>query len=164
MLGADPVELRCVCDEIRAHPELEALVIRLSGTLSLSVNPSPATIEEAAVQLGVDRLRVVFRAWSSLCNAMGNQERMQNPDRWTPEAIYLTAFFHELGLDVQAAKSKNPSAGDLSNLETEYRAGLTDVLIRDFLSLIPHLDPSLLKLDSNRALARLGGIAREEGE
>ena len=164
LLGADTVELRRVCDEVRAHPGLEALIIQLSSSLSFSAGSAPATIEEAAIQLGVDRLRVIFRAWSSLIGATVNQARMRNADQWTPETLYLTTFLHDLGFDAQSSGPKNQSPAHISNREIERRAELADVLVRDFLSLIPHLDPSLLKRDSSLVPENVEGADRKGEE
>jgi HD-like signal output (HDOD) protein len=60
---AQPVDLKQVSEAVRARPDLEALVLRLTDSLELSPDVPIATVEEAAVVLGRDRLRVLLHTW-----------------------------------------------------------------------------------------------------
>jgi HD-like signal output (HDOD) protein len=61
---AQPVDLKRVSEAVRARPDLEALVLRLTDSLELSPDVPIATVEEAAVVLGRDRLRVLLHTWA----------------------------------------------------------------------------------------------------
>jgi hypothetical protein len=161
LLGAAPVDLGHISREIRAHPDLEALVIRLSGLLVLSPEGSITSVEEAAVVLGTDRLRILIHAWSSLQNCdptmklFGNcglnpggtpagEPSSQAFAPWTPEMLYVASVLHCLGLDAAAPAIAPTQAASGFGLRTGQLAGLTDLLVRDFISLIPVLGPVLL--------------------
>ncbi len=144
LLDADPVDLGRVSEEIRGEPGLEALVLRLAASLVLSEEGAIPKLEEAAVVLGTDRLRVLVHMWS-LLNGLPGEVRAEyglagTGKTWSPEAFYIASFLRCLAIaDPHATKSNEiPSmhGGDL--------AALKSLLMRDFVSLIPALDPSLL--------------------
>jgi hypothetical protein len=113
---AHTLDLRRVGDAVRVRPGLEALVLRLTDSLALSSDPPFATVEEAAVVLGRDRLRVLVHTWALLESArekrpsidrekLSNAQRTGGDDgagdsvpRWTPETLYLSTFLHWFGL------------------------------------------------------------------
>lgn len=63
LLRADVVDLRKVCEEIHSAPLLANLVAKLGGSVGASASSARATVEEAVVLLGADRLRVLVNAW-----------------------------------------------------------------------------------------------------
>jgi hypothetical protein len=65
LLHAAPIDLAAICAEIRTHGELEALIMRLTGSLVLSPDEPLSTVEEAVVVLGTERLRVLIDLWCS---------------------------------------------------------------------------------------------------
>jgi len=144
ILNADPVDLARVSEEIRGQPGLEALVLRLAASLVLSEEGSILKLEEAAVVLGTDRLRVLTHMWSLLSGLPGEVRAEYglpgSGKDWSPEAFYIASFLRCLaGADPYAAKgSETPS------LQSADLAALKTMLMRDFVSLIPALDPSLL--------------------
>lgn len=155
LLSGEPVDLARISSEIRAHPEMEALATRLLVSLALSPPGSALRIEEAAVSLGTDRLRVLVYMWSLLqrkpptasfwaapsADSRGSKKQGGAPRNATPESLYLSSFVHWLGLDL---KSQGPGVHRdprLSHgLYAERIAGLTETLAHDFLSLLPFLE------------------------
>jgi len=154
LLEAEPVDLGHISDEIRVHPELEELVIRLSGSLALAPGNSVSSIEEAVIVLGTDRLRVVVRMWSlpnespgsaPQCNSQlnpgaGADNAPQGVAIGTPEMLYLASFLRCLGLD-----SLPMPIADAPESFFGLFPELSGILMRDFLSLIPMLDSLLSK-------------------
>lgn len=164
VLRAAPVDLTRMGREIRAHPDLEALVTRLAVSLALSADSQVPSIEEAAVVLGTDRLRVLIYMWSlhggtrSAANFPGQSPSQSSdpaggpsalPDAspaWNPETLYLESFRRWLGLDSPCpAISADEPPCLAAGLQSEDIPGLTDMLMRDFIALIPVLAPALLK-------------------
>ncbi|HUO25920.1 MAG TPA: hypothetical protein VMU61_09640 [Candidatus Aquilonibacter sp.] len=139
LLLTNPVELGSICDEIRSHPAFEALVVRMTNSLALSPDAGSTTVEEAAIQLGVDRLRILATLWSEgtlAGEAAGQPPASPKP----PEAIYLAALFRSFSQSHRNAGGATGQRSFLAFPESEQRADLADVLMRDFLSLIPFLD------------------------
>lgn len=66
LLEADPVALADIGEAIRAHADLESLVMRLCGSLALTCGIPVSSVEEAAIVLGKDRLNILVRAWSAM--------------------------------------------------------------------------------------------------
>jgi hypothetical protein len=178
LLGAAPVDLGHISREIRAHPDLEALVIRLSGLLVLSPEGSITSVEEAAVVLGTDRLRILVHAWSSLQNSgptmklFGNcaldtdgtptsEPSSQAFAPWTPEMLYVASVLHCLGLDAALPAIAPAQAASGFGLRTGQLAGLTDLLMQDFISLIPVLGPAFL---NSRQTAVAAGATATPGK
>ena len=113
---AHTVDLRRVSDAVRARPDLEALVLRLTASLALSPELPIATVEEAAVVLGRDRLRVLVHTWALLREVRekprlidharlgsaqatgGKTGSAGSVPRWTPETLYLSTFLCWFGL------------------------------------------------------------------
>jgi hypothetical protein len=175
LLAADLVDLRRVSDAIRQQPGFEQLVMRLSASLALSPDISPATVEEAAVVLGTDRLRVLVYAWSLLPQHPSSAEasaalsplvsecRYSATEDWTPEALYLASFLWWLGLDsFDGAASRHGNRASSSGVQQEQLARLTEILLRDFMALIPFVEPALLKPRQRAALAGLGRLRKEK--
>lgn len=145
LLDADIVDLGRVAREIRSHPDLELLVFRMAASLALLPQESSQTLEDTVFVLGTDRLRVMLYTWS-LLQRKPTRIHSAAPASWTPEALYLASFLRYLGLDSPDAAILHsemfPFALDPQCTEI---ADLRDTLMRDFLSLIPVLDPSVLR-------------------
>jgi hypothetical protein len=161
LLGSAPADLGRISDEIRSHPSLESLVTSFLGSLALSAEESVGSIEEATIVLGTDRLRVLVSIWL-LAQEKGMADGIVAPQGtvppsgdargscaspetiWTPETIYVASLMHWLGLDrlPDAATARNGACLD-PRLQIERVAGLADLLIGDFVSLIPFLNPEL---------------------
>lgn len=178
LLALDTIELCRICDEIRLHSALEALVMRLSHSLLLSPDLPPASIEGAAILLGVDRLRVLVYAWTLLvqegaCAAEDRDSqsslradvfgRQNSFSPAAPESLYLTAFLHLMGLDASTPQPY-PHVSDilLPSSDLEHVPVLTDILMRDFISLIPFLDATILKARQNRSAEITAGVFQSE--
>jgi hypothetical protein len=58
LLDAVPIDLARISEHIRSHAAIAELMVRLARSLLLSAD-SRITIEDAAVMLGTDRLRIV---------------------------------------------------------------------------------------------------------
>jgi hypothetical protein len=176
LLKAAPVDLARIGKEIRAHPNLEALILRLAASLVLSAGSAALTIEEAAVALGTDRLRVLVYMWSlisdghdsagcletsesqSTSTAGGPSTRSKVIPAWNAETLYLASFRRWLGLDSPASANvpEEPPCF-AAGLQSEDMAGLTDLLMRDFVALIPVLDPVSLQLRQREVPAEASG-------
>lgn len=157
LLSSEPVDLTKISSEIRAHPEMETLATRLLVSLALSPGSSALSIEEAAVSLGTDRLRVLVYMWSLLQRKppaasfweakapAGTSLESKKPDgsprAATPESLYLSSFVHWLGLDLKSQAPGSHRDPRLNRgLYAERIAGLTETLAHDFLSLLPFLE------------------------
>lgn len=170
LLDSDAVDLSGISDAIRAQPELKHLVLAMTESLALAPGLVPGNVEEAAVVLGKNRLRVLVEAWSSIrdrgdigfgngCAEFGSrlsnkQSMVVSPDaaeksrelpqgvEVEPEVLYLSSFFHWLGLDGDSA---NPAESRSSALGARTwsndSAGLADLLLRDLACLTPYLEP-----------------------
>jgi hypothetical protein len=64
LLAQTAIDLGEISDAIRACPEFELVVLRMSETLALSLGARVASIEEAVVILGKDHLNVLVQTWS----------------------------------------------------------------------------------------------------
>lgn len=157
LFGTEPIDLAGVCDEIRRTPGLEAIALRLISSLSLSIEESASTVEEAAIALGTSRLMALFQGWAMLerneiPNGILHDEPGGSPNLtpeidsrrggadWTPESLYLAGFLRILGLD-----SLPPHTSEANpELPAEcHRAvsgsGVADTFLQDFITLIPSL-------------------------
>lgn len=161
LLCSEPVDLARISREIRAHPEMEALAARLLVSLALCPGDSPLSVEEAALSLGTDRLRVLVYMWSLLrrnppdasfwakrlpcakplpATKEGDVPQMKED---SPESLYLLSFVRWLGLDVRAPATMPHRDPRLNQgLYGERVLGLAETLARDFLSLMPFLEPT----------------------
>jgi hypothetical protein len=181
LLRSAPVDLARMGREIRAHPDLEALVMRLAGSLVLYADSAVPSVEEAAVVLGTDRLRVLIYMWSLLPDVPSAAEfpghsLSQSSDApggpsaspgalpaWSPETLYLAGFRRWLGLDSSgSATSRDDPPCFAAGLQSEDLGGLTEMLMRDFMVLIPLLAPALLK--QGQAAVRTGSGGAHEKE
>ncbi|HXQ25240.1 MAG TPA: hypothetical protein VN822_02425 [Candidatus Acidoferrales bacterium] len=160
LLSAEAVDLARVGEEIRAHPALETLVKRLTASLVLSPEGSSPKLEDSAVVLGTHRLRVLIYMWSILQGLAGSDDPLAGnesdsggqpvtfdaPQTWNPEAFYLASFLRCLGLDSPGALTPRSVPSCFApSLQSEEFAELRNLLMRDFVSLIPILNPALLK-------------------
>jgi hypothetical protein len=179
LLDAVPVDLARISEHIRSHPEISELMISLAGSLLLSAE-STITIEEAAVMLGTDRLRVLACMWS-IIEQYGEQGRAPKrsnstaevrDDRptsciqgisWTAQSLYLATFLRCLGLDSpdsELPRDRMQSAG--RTWQAEDFADLRNVLMRDFLALLPSLNPFVSKAEpANAATGRTKPSAKQ---
>jgi hypothetical protein len=116
-------------------------------------------MEEAAVALGTDRLRVLVYMWSLLSDgrhAEGSLEtgEFQSIDpaggsptlseafqAWNTEALYLACLE-----SLASVKSREKPPCSAAGLQSEDMPRLTALLIRDFVALIPVLDPAISRL------------------
>jgi hypothetical protein len=164
LLGAVPVDLARISEHIRSHPEIADLIIRLAGSLLLSAD-NRITIENAAVMLGTDRLRVLASMWWIMekYDEGGRAEKSsdvaaesaENPrtfcihgTNWSAQSLYLATFLRSLGLDSpnsELPRDRMESAGP--TWQTEDFADLRNLLMRDFLALLPTLNPFSSKAD-----------------
>jgi hypothetical protein len=161
LLNAAPVDLCRVSEEIRAHLDLQALIVRLAGYLTFSPDTSGTTIEEAVVVVGTDRLRVLFYLWSMLrqhrkpgkvCGQMRLGSTPSKSSEAPPggrtarhsEMACLANFLESLGLDSGSRLHSQPPVGPSGRQEPEFFE-LTDMLVHDIVSFIPLIDPAFRK-------------------
>ncbi|HEY6442125.1 MAG TPA: hypothetical protein VIY66_02160 [Candidatus Acidoferrales bacterium] len=164
LLGAVPVDLARISEHIRSHPEIADLIIRLAASLLLSADSS-ITIEDAAVMLGTDRLNVLASMWSIMEKYDEGGRAEKSPDlaarsadnprtfcihgtNWTAQSLYLATFLRSLGLDSpdsELPRDRMESAGP--TWQAEDFADLRNLLMRDFLALLPTLNPFSSKAD-----------------
>jgi len=144
LLDAEIVDLNRVAREIRSHPDLESLVLRTAVSLALSPAELLRTLEDAVLVLGPDRIRVLLYAWSLMQRKL-QQIHQTAWKSWTPEALYLASFLRYLGLDSPDAAILHSEMFSfaLDRQRAEF-ADLRGALMRDFLSLMPILDSSIL--------------------
>jgi HDOD domain len=163
LLDAAPVDLAHISDEIRSHPELEALALRMTASRFLLPENSDPEIEDAVVVLGTDRLRVLVYIWSTrirnqgTANPTASGRRISIGGSLNPtgafiatescvETLYLECFLQWLGLDSPAElTSRRLPPWRASGAGKSAFAGLRNTLMRDFIALIPLLNPSLMK-------------------
>ncbi|MGH9685683.1 MAG: hypothetical protein ACRD5K_01140 [Candidatus Acidiferrales bacterium] len=149
LLAEDPIDLTRVSDEIRLHVSLAYAVRRIAASLQLLPHDSVSSVEEAAIVLGTERLRVLLHAWPAFEKS---QERADGDARvssenvaasyaasaaaWTPESVYLASFVRLLGLGSGNTADSIGAVCLAASAGTE-AAELTEMLVRDFLALIP---------------------------
>ncbi len=172
LLSAVPIDLARIGEYIRSHAEIAELVVGLAGSLLLSAGNSRLTIEDAAVTLGTDRLRVVACMWS-LIKAHGDEDGAEKsadladgPDdhwrtccihgtNWTAQTLYLAAFLRWLGLDSPDSELPEDCTQFAAPIwQPEDFADLRNLLMRDFLVLLPTLN--LLSSKADRPSAATG--------
>jgi hypothetical protein len=173
LFGAEPVDLTAVCEEIRRTPGLQDAATRLVQSLSLSAEESANSLEEAAIALGTGRLKALFKGWAmmqskEIPSAMLKLTAEEDPGAgartkaeapvipWTPESLYLAGFLRILGLDMpKGLAGKAPADSLAACLPMIPCSGLTDIFIRDFISLLPSLGDSFVAPQAKGAAARL---------
>jgi hypothetical protein len=111
LLGTAPADLTRISDEIRSHPGLETLITRILALIMFSPTDSVGTVEEAAVVLGTDRLRVLVNIWLLIeekrtanwpiarsgidpRSAEANIMSTSPESTWTPEMLCLASLVH----------------------------------------------------------------------
>lgn len=163
LLAEDPVDLARVSDEIRAQPALADVVQRVAASLQLVPEDSASSVEEAAIVLGTDRLRVLLSALpqfdriarGTATTAAGKSrseesgksahcpaapEAVASEVAWTPESFYLASFVRFLGLaDLDTGLSGEGVVSPLPDGARSEAAAMTEILIRDFLALVPRM-------------------------
>ncbi|HXJ17101.1 MAG TPA: hypothetical protein VNM68_07860, partial [Candidatus Polarisedimenticolia bacterium] len=137
----------------------------LARSLVFSAGSAAFRMEEAAVALGTDRLRVLVYMWSLLSDGRHAEESLETGEfhstgpaggpptlsevfqAWNTEALYLACFQRWLGLESLASvKSREKPPCFAAGLQSEDMPRLTALLIRDFVALIPVLDPAISRL------------------
>jgi hypothetical protein len=165
---------------MRAHPDLLALVVRLAAYPAFSTDALRTSIEEAVVVVGTGRLRVLVQLWSQLrrqrgANRMPERHPRSNSSfsegRKTPprdrsavqnEMAYLLNFLESLDPDsVVPHKCHAPLIP--SGFEEAEFLELTDLLVRDIVSIIPTADPAP-RSQQNTLAAGSRGVRKEESE
>jgi hypothetical protein len=151
LLVSAPIDLAGISDEIRRHPDLQSLVLRLGVSLVLSPEEPLSTVEEAVVVLGTNRLRVLIDLWSS-GDALAPQailpQNAASSERGsvatTPEMRYLLGFLRSVGFDSpEKAFSGSRLASWASKIPPDQMFALTDLFMRDFFSLLPVIQPDV---------------------
>lgn len=164
LLESDAIDLAGISAAIRERPGLQRLVLTMSESLALAPPRPERTVEEAAVVLGKNRLRVLVQAWSVMHG--GGRASIADGARAgkvTPEVLYLSSFFRWLGLDSgNGSREQKPAACEAAFDGGEEVAGLTDLLMRDIVSLIPYVDPILPEHQLNAGTAAAAARSREE--
>ena len=166
LLAASPVDLKRVGDAVRALPDFEAFVLQIAVSLALSEDIPPATVEEAVVALGTNRMRVLVHLW-----AMSQRDRHRRLNRRTPEILYLLSFLHWLGQREEDFAAESVHVGDsTTNCSTAESAGETGhpashlslpeiaVRLEAFRESVLSLRPALLR----KRLLNLANILRDE--
>lgn len=179
LLNAAPVDLCRVSEEMRAHPDLQALVMRLACYLSFSPDTVGTTIEESVVVVGTDRLRVLVYLWSllrqrpvadNLCGPIASKSTSAKPSRKNSrkhvgshtEMSCLANFLESLGVASCGPRRRRSPLVPHHSQEAEFFE-LTDMLVRDIVSFIPEIEPSFRK--QHRPVSRAGnGPSGRESE
>jgi hypothetical protein len=152
LLIAAPIDLAGISDEIRRHPDLEAIILRLGVALLLSPDEPLSTVEEAVVVLGTSRLRILIDLWSStgaIANAASSPLNAAAAPTsasvaLTPKMRYLTNFLRCLGFDSpENAFSCARLAAWATKIPPDQMFALTDIFMRDFFSLLPAIQPGI---------------------
>jgi HD-like signal output (HDOD) protein len=158
LLDRAPVDLARLSEEIRSEPHLEALVIGLTDSLQLSPENLVRTLEQAAIVLGTDRLRVMVYLWSTRmedCRASNFRSRANRSTSPAtedqgkffstavgpiPELLYLAGFLRWLGLNsLKPATSGKRAPCFALGVQPGQFTDLRNILISDFLALVPVL-------------------------
>jgi hypothetical protein len=152
LLVCAPIDLAGISDEIRRHPNLESLILRLGVSLALSPDEPLNTVEEAVVVLGTSRLRVLIDLWSSMRDMQAESgESQQNSAAGslsavatTPEINYLSNFLRGVGFDSpEGALSNERLAAWAAKISPDQMFVLTDLFMHDFFSLLPVIHPGI---------------------
>jgi hypothetical protein len=179
LLNAAPVDLCRVSEEMRAHPDLQALVMRLACYLSFSPDTVGTTIEESVVVVGTDRLRVLVYLWSllrqrpvadNLCDPVPSKCAPGKPSRKNSrghaashtEMSCLANFLESLGLASGTAPQRQSLGVPPRFQEAEFFE-LTDMLVRDIVSFIPQIEPAFRK-QHRPVSASVNGSSERESE
>jgi hypothetical protein len=113
LLGSAPADLTRISDEIRSHPGLDTLITRILALLAFSPAETVVSVEEAAIVLGTDRLRVLVNIWlliQEMRTAEGHIAKSGIPppsadtnvassraeSTWTPKMHCLASLVHSL--------------------------------------------------------------------
>ena len=142
LLEEDPVDLAQISDEIRLQPELADAMRRFAAYLQLAPEETVSSVEEAAVVLGTERLRVLLHGWPAFQNAFrharGTNEAQRDADGHAEaarsvESEYLASLRRLLVLENPATTAASSETAEMS-----------EMLLRDFIALLPRINlPSL---------------------
>jgi HDOD domain-containing protein len=177
LLNAAPVDLCRVSEEMRAHPDLQALVMRLACYLSFSPDTVGTTIEEAVIVVGTDRLRVLVYLWSllrqrpvadDLRGPIASKSAPAKPSRKSSrghaashtEMSCLANFLESLGVASGGPRKRRSPWVPPGSQEAEFFE-LTDMLVRDIVSFIPQIEPAFRKQHRPVSAAVNGSSGRE---
>jgi hypothetical protein len=184
LLNAAPVDLCRISEEMRAHPDLQALLVKLACYLSFSPDSSGTSIEEAVVVVGTDRLRVLVYLWSLLRQRRGatettNSRRVSIASKSQPaaarkassstraalqdEIAYLADFLDSLSVDLPAPPHRPARLSPPATHEPEFFE-LTGMLVRDIISFIPLIEPAFRKQPHTAVAAAPGAAAKKDSE
>jgi hypothetical protein len=166
LLDSDTIDLTAVSEAIRREPGFSQFVLQISESLALAPGAPLGTVEEAAIVLGKNRLFVTWRAWTQmnmpqpdlrrrnagfLQAAHGAHEGPIASSDASPEVLYLSSFFRLLGFRSSPEKAAPqlfaafpPSLAAQRIAASDEIAPLTELLMRDLISLIPYVEPVLL--------------------
>ena len=141
LLEEDPVDLAQVSDEIRSQPELADVVTRFAASLQLPAEKMVSTVEEAAIILGTERLRVLLQGWPAFHEAFDHQIVMvaaqtdgnRQVHARSPESLYLASVTRLLSLGTHSPADTPPGTAQMS-----------ETLLRDLLALLPAIRLHLL--------------------
>ena len=184
LLGSAPVDLGRISDEIRSHPDLEILVMRLLASVAISPQVTAGSVEEATIVLGIDRLQVLVVIWllvrergipagfvaqPEIANASGiaKSHIAKAGVPQTSDTPYVASLMRWIGLESapSAGVFQSPFCADRESGKERF-AGLPNISISDFISLILLLYPAVLEPigkasvgDGVSALAKTSGEA-----
>jgi len=173
LLAEDPVDLARVSDEIRAQPALADVIQRVAVMLQVAPGASVGSVEEAAVLLGIDRLRVLLEAFPaivklhtgilasgsaggeapSVANGQPISGRVDTDDPAAgeiPESVYLASFARLLGFHGEDAGALPDEARLHPGASPSELAEMTEILVRDVLALVPRVSQARRKAPENR--------------
>lgn len=143
LLDDAAMDLTQISDAIRACPEFEKLVLRRSNSLNLSIDTSIVRVEEAAVILGKDRLKILLETWSCRNGAR------------PATGSELVAAKEKYVMPGHSIPGNLVQDGDVSQEE------LATLLFRDFASLMSTLGPRWLRLTQQIARSEDSAILQE---
>jgi hypothetical protein len=152
LLISAPIDLGGISHEIRRHPDLETLILRLGVSLVLSPDEPLTTVEEAVVVLGTSRLRILIDLWSSAGNSSDDPPPSSPnaaagepaPPATTPEISYLINFLRSVGFhSPENAFTGARLAAWASKISPDQMFVLADLFMHDFFSLLPVIHPGI---------------------
>ena len=107
LLNAQTLDLSCLTAKIRAILPLASLVLRVSNFPPVGGRPNAATIEEAAVLLGADKLRVLIFSSIFLADGLSDDQTREMARHCLLSAILAERLAHWTGY-AEPAKASLP--------------------------------------------------------
>jgi hypothetical protein len=186
LLDSDAIDLAAISDAIRREPGFAEFVLRISESLALAPGAPLGTVEEAAIVLGKNRLYVIWRAWMQMhaprlvrtrghaipISRHSHEARVgeSHVSDASPEVLYLASFFRWLGFESSPEKAAPqlfaacPPSLAMHRAANDEIAALTELLMRDVISLIPYVEPVLLNAQPKTPPEVLTRAAKESQE